>query len=140
MRITPENITELKPNEVIVVPTNLSGIHGAGLAKFVYKQKWGLVWGQGVGLMGRTYGLPTKDHNIKTLPIQHIQDYVDDFVHWASYHTKNTFLVTEIGCGLAGYKPSDIAPLFKDCLDLENVYLPKSFWEVLKEKYGHDYI
>ena len=131
-RITPENITSISENEVFVFGSNLSGIHGKGAAKTALK--WGAKLGQASGLQGKTYAIPTKDATIKrVLHIDEIKHFVDDFIEWAKYHTGNTFYVTEIGCGLAGYKPKDIAPLFTECVNLKNVKLPKRFWDNLSD-------
>lgn len=126
-RITPEEIKNLKTNEVFVFGSNLSGRHGKGAAKTALG--WGAKWGQGSGIQGNTYGIPTKDASIRrTLSLIEIKPFVDDFIEWAKCHTEKTFLVTEIGCGLAGYKPKDIAPLFKGCINISNIYLPERFW------------
>lgn len=131
-RITPINITRLKPNEVFVFGSNLSGRHGKGAAKTALA--WGARWGQASGIQGKTYGIPTKDSSIKyTLGIFKIKPFVDEFIEWAKYHTGNKFLVTEIGCGLAGYNPEDIAPLFANCIPLQNVNLPERFWYELEK-------
>lgn len=129
MDCTPTYITELNENEIFVFGSNLAGRHGAGAAKIALK--WGAVYGQGVGLHGNTYAIPTKDGQIKTLPINIIKQFVDDFILFAENNTELKFLVTAIGCGLAGYKETDIAPLFKDCVKLHNVVLPMTFIEVL---------
>ncbi len=133
-RITPDNITELKPNETLVVPTNEAGRHGAGLAKFA-AQRFGLKYGHYSHVCGRCFALPTKDRNIKTLPLEKIGQYVDAFIGYAKrVHEKGwdfVFLVPQIGCGLANYTPEQIAPLFKDAIDLPNVHLPERFWQVL---------
>ena len=129
-RITPENIKSINENEVFVFGSNLSGRHGKGAAKTALG--WGAKWGQASGIQGKTYGIPTKDASIKrTLRIDEIKPFVDDFIEWAKYHTGNVFYVTEIGCGLAGYKPKDIAPLFSGCVELKNVKLPQRFWHKL---------
>lgn len=126
MRITPNNITELKDNEIFVFGSNESGRHGKGAAKTALG--WGAKWGQARGLQGKTYGIPTKDHSVRiTLPIYKIQIYVDEFIEFTKERQDLTFLVTEIGCGLAGYKPKDIAPLFQEAKNIENVYLPERF-------------
>ena len=130
-RVTPDLITHVKPNEVFVFGSNLSGRHGKGAAKTALG--FGAKWGQAAGIQGKTYGIPTKDASIRrTLTIDEIKPYVDDFIEWAKYHTGNIFYVTEIGCGLAGYKPKDIAPLFKDAFPLQNVFLPERFIHKLK--------
>jgi hypothetical protein len=131
-RVTPENITTLNNNEIFVFPSNLAGRHGAGAAKF--SLKLGSIWGKPIGLMGRCYAIPTKDRYIKTLPIIKIKPFVDDFIEWAILNPDNIFLVTAIGCGLAGYTAKDIAPLFKEAVPLENIHLPQSFWNVLITK------
>ena len=129
MRFTPENISHLENNEVFVFGSNESGIHGAGAAKLAF-DKFGAVWGVGVGHQGKTYALPTKDYVIKTLDLVEIQDYVKEFLIYADKNPDFTFLVTEIGCGLAGYEPKDIAPLFKGYS--LNVVLPKKFVDILR--------
>lgn len=123
---TPDNITELGINEIFVFGSNLSGRHGKGAAKQALT--WGAKWGQASGLQGRTYGIPTKDASVRrTLSVDEIKWYVDEFIDFAMEHPDLVFLVTEIGCGLAGYKPKDIAPLFRDATLLLNVRLPKRF-------------
>lgn len=126
MNVTPDNITTLKPNEVFVFGSNEAFRHGAGAAKAA------LAFGahHGVGpVCGQTYGISTKDSDIRTLPLEDIAIHVEHFIEYATAHIELTFLVTAIGTGLAGYKASDIAPLFRGVP--ANVSLPKSFWEVL---------
>ena len=103
-RITPDWITELSDNEVFVFGSNLEGLHGGGAARLA--MKWGAVWGQGVGLQGQTYAIPTMHGGV-----DEIRPYVDDFIAFASSHPDKRFLVTEIGCGIAGFRPKEIAPL-----------------------------
>jgi len=130
MNITGENITKLEENQIFVFGSNLSGRHGKGAAKTALG--WGAKWGQGKGLQGRTYGIPTKDASIRrTLSILEIKPFVDEFIIFAKTNPNLIFLVTEIGCGLAGLKPKQIAPLFSECKELSNVYLPSRFWHVL---------
>lgn len=127
MRVTPDNITRLEPNEIFVFGSNHSGRHGKGAAKTALG--WGAKWGQAEGLQGRTYGIPTKDASIRrTLTLEEIKPYVDRFIEFAKENPQLRFLVTEIGCGLAGYKPKEIAPLFYQAADVENIYLPQRFW------------
>lgn len=123
---TPDNITHLLPDEVFVFGSNRIGRHGKGAAKTALK--WGAKMGQGEGLMGRTYGIPTKGHDMwVSLTLPQIKAHVDKFIHCAKDHSNLTFLVTEIGCGLAGYKPKDIAPFFEECKYMQNVILPQRF-------------
>lgn len=116
-------ITRLNQSEIFVFGSNEAGRHGAGAAK------WGAKYGQGEGLQGLTYAIPTKDHNIRTLPLEKIDIYVARFFSFALAHSGLTFLVTPIGCGLAGYKPEDIAPLFlKHSPSLiPNIRMPEEF-------------
>jgi len=126
-------ITKLEPNEIFVFGSNLRGIHGAGAAKQALK--WGAVMHNPFGLQGQTFAIPTKDVNIETLPLYKINVYVSMFQITAKANeSKLRFLVTPIGCGLAGYTPEDIAPMFKGCLELDNVVLPDEFLKVLKDE------
>ena len=125
-QFTPEKITELKANEVFVFGSNLEGYHGGGAAR-VAMENFGAVWGQGVGLQGQSYGIPTMQGGVET-----IKPYVDEFINFASKHKELTFFVTRIGCGIAGFKDEEIAPLFKKALDIENIILPRTFYDVLQ--------
>lgn len=123
-------IIDLEENEIFVFGSNEGGFHGKGAARLALK--WGAKWGQGEGLQGRTYGIPTKNYNIsKTLTISQIEVYVKRFIEFAKLHSEYQFLVTEIGCGLAGYRPKQIAPLFKDCKDIQNISFTTKFWHIL---------
>ncbi len=124
-RITPYYITKLADKEIFVFGSNLSGSHGGGAALFAY-QKFGAVWGQGVGLQGQSYGIPTMQGGTDT-----IQPYVDEFIEFAQSHSDLKFYVTAIGCGIAGFSPEDIAPLFKKAVEVKNIYMPSSFWAIL---------
>jgi hypothetical protein len=131
MRITPDEIKKLEQGNIFVFGSNLSGRHGKGAAKTALG--WGAKWGQGSGLQGRTYGIPTKDASIRrTLTIIEIKPFVDEFIEFAKNNPDMIFLVTEIGCGLAGHKQKDIAPLFLNAVDVENIHLPEKFWHKLK--------
>lgn len=125
---TPERITELKPNEIFVFGSNLDGAHGGGAARIAYN-RFGAVWGQGVGLQGQCYAIPTMQGGVET-----IKPYVDEFIKFARQHQEYKFLVTRIGCGIAGFKDEDIAPLFKDALEVENIILPHEFVKHLNKK------
>lgn len=127
-RITSNRITELRPGEIFVFGSNLAGHHGGGAALLAWR-KWGAVWGQGVGLQGQTYGIPTMHGGPEA-----IRPYVDEFVDFARRHPELTFLVTEVGCGIAGFTPAQIAPLFADAVGVENIHLPQRFWDVLNAK------
>lgn len=126
-RITSDNITELSEGEIFVFGSNLSGIHGKGAAKVAIG--FGAIYGIGIGIQGSTYAIPTKDRNVRdSLDIEVIKKYVDEFIEYAKLHSDLCFLVTEIGCGLAGYKPSEISVLFKGAIEVSNIHLPLSFW------------
>jgi len=122
---TSDRISELKQNEIFVFGSNLSGSHGGGAAFLAYK-RFGAIWGQGVGLQGRSYGIPTMHGGVDA-----IKPYVDEFIVFAIAHQEMKFLVTKIGCGIAGFREDEIAPLFKDAIDVENIILPRSFVELL---------
>jgi hypothetical protein len=127
MKYTPENITHLEPNQIFVYGANEGGIHRAGAAKLALR--WGAKMGE-YGLNGQTYGIPTKNRRICTLPLDKIQLHVNDFLATAFSHPEYEFLLTKIGCGLALYEPKDIAPLFKTVKTtgvFENVILPEEF-------------
>ena len=117
-RTTPEFITELQPNEIFVFGSNLKGMHGGGAAYIAYR-KFGAIMGQGVGLQGQSYGIPTMQGGVET-----IRPYVDEFIQFAKDHPDLTFLVTRIGCGIAGFTDDEISPLFVKAHDVENIVLP----------------
>ena len=128
MRYTPDNIQSLAHNEVFVFGSNLAGRHGGGAARLA-AEKFGATFGVGVCHEGRAYALPTKDEKIQTLPLSEIEKYVGNFIVYAAAHPELTFLVTQIGCGLAGYTPAEIAPLFFNFAMPRNVVLPEVFWK-----------
>ena len=122
-RYTPEHITQLEGNEIFVFGSNLAGMHDGGAARTAYN-KFGAVWGQGVGLQGQCYAIPTMHGGVDK-----IRPYVDEFLDFARQHTELTFLVTRVGCGIAGFTDEEMAPLFKAALNLENVVLPRQWVE-----------
>lgn len=128
-RISSDNITNLKSNEIFVFGSNLAGRHGAGAAKIALR--FGAQYGKGVGWSKQTYALPTKDEELKVMPVDLIRGYVNTFIEFAKINQEFIFLVTEIGCGYAGYSPEDIAPLFMDAKSIENIHLPRRFWDVI---------
>ncbi|EJX06175.1 hypothetical protein EVA_05714 [gut metagenome] len=122
---TPPFIHHLEPHEIFVFGSNLAGMHGGGAARFAY-EKFGAVWGEGVGLHGQTYAIPTMQGGVET-----IRPYVDDFIAFAKAYPQYTFLVTPIGCGTAGFKEEEIAPLFKSASDVTNIVLPEPFLKLI---------
>lgn len=126
-RITPEFITSLQPNEVFVFGSNLAGAHGGGAARAALNY-FGAVWGQGVGRQGQSYAIPTMQGGVET-----IKPYVDQFIDYARENTADRFLVTRIGCGIAGFTDEEIAPLFREAVDVENICLPIEWWRLLEK-------
>lgn len=124
---TPENITSLGPDEVFVFGSNLAGNHAGGAAR-VALERFGAVMGQGVGMQGQSYAIPTMQGGVET-----IKPYVDEFIALAREWDQTTFWVTRIGCGIAGFTDEEIAPLFAEALDLYNVRLPKSFADIINK-------
>ena len=124
-RVTPERIDHLAPGQIFVFGSNLQGAHAGGAAAHAHA-RFGAVWGQGVGLQGRSYAIPTMQGGVDT-----IKPYVDEFIRFAAQHPEMTFLVTRIGCGIAGFHDEEIAPLFSAAIALPNVWLPARFWRIL---------
>jgi hypothetical protein len=124
MRYTPDNIVELKESEIFCFGSNLAGRHGKGAA-LIARKKFGAVYGVGEGLTGRCYAIPTKGHNLSRMSLKEIKKHVDIFLEFAKDNPDKKFLVTQIGCGLAGHRPKDIAPMFRE--RTENVIIPKEF-------------
>ncbi|MCR5657693.1 MAG: hypothetical protein K6G25_00025 [Bacteroidales bacterium] len=124
-RITPEHIASLGQNEIFVFGSNLAGAHGGGAARIAV-ERFGAIMGQGVGLQGQSYAIPTMQGGVNT-----ILPYVEEFIAFAKQHPELTFLVTRIGCGIAGFTPAQIAPLFAGAVNVENIHLPKDFWTEL---------
>lgn len=125
-RFSPERIESLQADEIFVFGSNRQGLHGGGAAAYA-RQRFGAVWGKGVGRTGQCYAIPTTDDSTEK-----IRPYVEEFIIYAKAHPELTFLVTEIGCGIAGYSVAQIAPLFAGALNMENVLLPRRFVECLE--------
>jgi hypothetical protein len=98
--------------DIFVFGSNLAGRHGAGAALYALKNR-GAILGQGEGLQGESYGIPTKDEWIRTRGLVEIEKSVMVFLEFARLHPELTFYVTPIGCGLAGYKRAQIKPMFE---------------------------
>lgn len=125
---TPERIDRLGPDEIFVFGSNLRGMHGGGAARTAY-ERFGAEWGNGVGLQGRSYAIPTMHGGVEA-----IKPYVDDFIKFARECDQNTFYVTRIGCGIAGFSDEEMAPLFDEAYDLYNVRLPRPFAEIIERR------
>lgn len=129
-RVTPEHIEELQPGQIFVFGSDEFGNHDGGAARLAL-ERFGAIFGQARGLQGQSYAIPTNGVHIGT-----IARYVEEFIWFADQHPDMTFLVTRIGCGVAGYRDEDIAPLFAYAYSLPNIYLPASFWKVLSYRYN----
>lgn len=124
-RVTPSWIDEMDENEIFVFGSNTRGVHDGG-ASFTAVQHFGAIIGQAEGIQGRSYAIPTDGTTLEEL-----QNAVQRFIVFAKAHPHLTFLVTEIGCGTAGYHPMEIGPLFNKAVHIPNIYLPKQFWKYI---------
>lgn len=122
---TPDFISELGKKEIFVFGSNLAGHHGGGAARIAHN-KFGAIWGQGEGLQGNSYAIPTMQGGIET-----IRPYIDTFIDFATSNPNLIFYVTKIGCGIAGFKEEEIAPLFINATSVPNIRLPKSFADII---------
>lgn len=134
--VTPLHISSLRPGEIFVFGSNIHGHHGGGAAAAAVKH-FGAVWGQGVGLQGQSYAIPTMEGGVNYIK-QYVDEFIKNFVvrefeisHKPDHAQTPFFYVTPIGCGIAGFHPRAIAPLFKDCKDAFNVALPQCFLDYL---------
>ena len=127
--IASDSIDTLEKDEIFVFGSNLAGHHMGGAAR-VANIKFGAEWGVGVGLTGQSYAIPTMQGGVET-----IRPYVDEFIEFANQHQNMKFLVTRIGCGIAGFKDEEIAPLFRKAVSVSNIYLPQKFYDILLESY-----
>ena len=125
LKYTPEHITHLGRDDIFVFGSNLAGQHCGGAALTALRH-FGAIMGQGVGIQGQSYAIPTMQGGVET-----IKPYVDQFIDLAREWDQNTFYVTRIGCGIAGFTDEEIAPLFDKALDLYNVRLPESFVKII---------
>ena len=122
--ITPSQVNVLADGEIFVFGSNAQGLHMGGAARFAM-EKFGAGWGIGEGLQGKSYAIPTMEG------LENLAPAVQRFTSFAKQHKELKFFVTAIGCGIAGYQPEEIAPLFWEAARLQNVYLPLSFWKII---------
>ena len=127
--IASDRIDMLQGREIFVFGSNLAGHHMGGAARAAH-QKFGAEWGVGVGLTGQSYAIPTMQGGVDT-----IKPYVDQFIEFAKRHQDMQFLVTRIGCGIAGFKDEEIAPLFRMAIPVSNIYLPQTFFDIIMAPY-----
>ena len=131
-KLTSEEITKLAPHEIFVFGSNLQGQHVGGAAKIAY-EKFGAEWGMEEGETGKTYAIPTVDFTTESqMELEDIKMFVHRFIEHVKVNANKKYIVTAIGCGIAGFKPSEIAPMFSECLFIGNVSLPKTFWDNIK--------
>ena len=121
-------ISQLASNEVFVFGSNLAGMHGGGAAR-VARERFGALMGQGVGLQGQSYAIPTMQGGVET-----IQPYVDEFIRFAAEHPEMKFLVTPIGCGIAGFTAQEMGPLFAAAVEVDNIILPREFVQAIEKQ------
>lgn len=126
-RYTPEHITTLNPDEIFVFGSNLAGMHGGGAARAAVRH-FGAIMGQGVGMQGQSYAIPTMHGGVDK-----IAPYVAQFIEYAKAHPQQTFLVTRIGCGIAGFTTHEIAPLFHTAFGIDNIILPRDFVQAIED-------
>lgn len=140
---THQNLTKMRSDRfVFVFGSNIAGIHGAGAAR-VALHHFGAKWGKGYGLEGTSFAIPTKDENIEVLSLNAIHAFIDGFIHDACDYKDHIFILTEIGCGLAGMSAKDVAPLFAKYIEqsiygshINNIVFPKAFSDVLVDIYN----
>lgn len=127
-RYTPENITELGEDEIFVFGSNLDGWHGAGAARLA-KEKFGAKQGTAEGLTGQCYALPTVGRNLRKMPAAQVAEHIRKFIAFANDNPEYTFLVTKVGCGLAGHPVEVIAEMWDGYHIPKNMILPIEFDE-----------
>ena len=130
--VTPDEITRLAANEVFVFGSNKQGLHHGGAAK-VAVEKFGAIMGQGNGMQGMSYAIPSMSG------LAEMGEYVKQFCEFAEAHPEKRFLVTPIGCGIAGHSVAQVAPFFKACREIDNICLPASFWSVIGHPGNKDF-
>ena len=118
-------------NDIFVFGSNLAGRHGKGAALYA-RVKHGAIYGQGTGAQGNSFAIPTKDENLKPLPLAKINSWVQYFISYAQAHPELTFNVTKVGCGLAGYREREIAPMFKEAP--YNCNLPEGWRDMVEDE------
>ncbi len=129
---TPDYIDNLLPKQIFVFGSNALGYHTGG-ASGTARKKFGAVWGQAEGLQGQSYAIPV-DYGKDVRKDAEVKAAIDRFLSFSKEHPDLFFMVTRVGCGVAGYNDTEMAQFFKSAMDLKNVSLPKSFVEVLNGK------
>lgn len=132
---TPDYIDRLLDNQVFVFGSNSLGYHTGGASKMA--RRFGAIWGQAEGIQGQSYAIPVDFGKGNMAP--DIQPYIDRFIAYAKNHPENHFLVTRVGCGIAGYTDMEMAKYFREALSMNNVSLPRSFINALQNSGGQEY-
>lgn len=133
---TPDYIDRLLPNQIFVFGSNALGYHTGG-ASGTARKKFGAIWGQTEGLQGQSYAIPV-DYGKDVRKDNEVKAAVDRFIAFAKEHSELFFLVTRVGCGIAGYHDDEMAQFFKEAMELRNVSLPKSFVDALRGRINYD--
>lgn len=132
---TPDYIDRLLDNQVFVFGSNSLGYHTGGASKMA--RRFGAIWGQAEGIQGQSYAIPVDFGKGNMAP--DIQPYIDRFIAYAKNHPENHFLVTRVGCGIAGYTDKEMAKYFREALSMNNVSLPRSFINALHNSGEQEY-
>ena len=127
LRVTPDRLEQISGTDILVFGSNQQGIHAGRIAREAL-ERFGAQMHQGAGIQGQSYAIPVMQGDVDT-----IQPYVDEFLDYASRHPHQHFMVTEVGCTLAGFEPEDIAPLFSPAREESNIWLPISFLVAMEE-------
>ncbi len=125
-KYTPENITELKPNEVFVFGSNLAGNHAGGAAR-VAVEKFGAIMGVREGIQGQSYAIPTLDEDFRKVSIEALHYHIRAFSGFAKEHPNLTFYLTKVGLGIAGYTIEEMRDAIEGIEFSDNVIIPKEF-------------
>jgi len=135
IKTTPNKIEKLRRNQIFVFGSNTFGNHSGGAA--MKALEFGAIMGNPVGIQGNTYAIPTVILGGKRMKLRHIKREVKKFIKYAKANPRKQFLVTEIGCGIAGFTPLDIAPMFTKALNIPNIILPYTFINTILTKHNN---
>ena len=125
MTFTPENITELHEDEILVFGSNMAGHHGGGAARTAH-EKFGAKWGKAEGLSGQSYAFPTLNRDYSKRTIEELKASKDKLYICAMLNPETTFFVTKVGTGIAGFTLEEMRDVFEGEKP-KNVVLPKEF-------------
>lgn len=126
MKTTPSNITKLEDNQVFVFGSNMNGNHAGGAARTAVKN-FGAIEGQAIGIQGQSYAIPTLDADMDKISLDDLLIHINNFKSFANANPEKEFIVTKIGCGIAGFDEDEIKPLVHCLIGLPNVLLPEGW-------------